>query len=147
MLSVTGGVAGDYSFSGGFQWLLFLRRSAVKKWIVSFVLLAIVVMSTEANARRWFRRSSNNNCSNGNCTTSSTQLTGSDQQKCQQKAQIMASRRTMSHRVAPLIGNYEGIGMGTSRYCGTCTPRGMSLSGDGAAQASNGMWYRCRSWR
>lgn len=114
--------------------------------IVMFAVIALV--QEDASAWRLFRRrtTTTTSCPNGQCRPAS--LSGNDQQRCQQKAQIMASRRVMSHGVAPIVGTFEGIGMGSSRNCGTCTPRrGMTLTGDGAAQASNGTWYRCRSWR
>jgi len=115
----------------------------VKRTVLGLAVLFVgLSFCTESQAFRLFRRRSTNT------NVSSVQLSGSDQQRCQQKANIMASRHRMSHGVAALVGAFEGIGTGGSRNCGTCTPRrGMKLTGDGAAQSSNGTWYRCRSWR
>jgi hypothetical protein len=72
---------------------------------------------------------------------------GSDQARCQQEANIMASRRFCGH-VGSCIGRFEGVGMGSSPNCNTCTPgSGMRLTGDASAQGSDGRWYRVRSWR
>lgn len=72
---------------------------------------------------------------------------GDDQSRCQQEANIMASRRFCGH-VGSCIGRFEGVGMGSSPNCNTCTPgSGMRLTGDASAQGSDGRWYRVRSWR
>lgn len=72
---------------------------------------------------------------------------GSDQARCQQEANIMASRRFCGH-VGSCIGRFEGVGMGNSPNCNTCTPSSsMRLTGDASAQGSDGRWYRVRSWR
>jgi len=74
-------------------------------------------------------------------------ITNSDQDRCQAEANYMASNNITSH-VWGTIGNFEGIGYGSSRYCNTCVPRtNMVLTGDAAAQGRNGKWYRVRSWR
>ena len=72
---------------------------------------------------------------------------GSDQDRCQAEANYMAANNITGH-VWGTIGNFEGVGYGSSPNCNTCTPRSqMSLTGDASAQGRNGMWYRVRSWR
>lgn len=72
---------------------------------------------------------------------------GSDQDRCQAEANYMAANNITGH-VWGVIGNFEGVGYGSSPNCNTCTPSGrMSLTGDASAQGKNGMWYRVRSWR
>ena len=78
-------------------------------------------------------------------TSSSSSM--NDQERCQAEANYMASRNITGH-VWGVIGNFEGVGYGSSPNCNTCTPgRSMTLTGDASAQGSNGMWYRVRSWR
>ena len=109
---------------------------------IVFVLLSVSLVSI-ADARIFGRR----RVSTKTYSSSVSVTTGSDQQRAQAKANVMASRRVMSHNVAPLVGNFEGIGVGSSRNCSTCTPnRGMRLTADAAAYA-NGRWYRVRAWR
>lgn len=71
----------------------------------------------------------------------------SDQERCQAEANYMAANSITGH-VWSCIGNFEGVGYGSSPNCNTCTPSGgMTLTGDASAQGKNGMWYRVRSWR
>lgn len=71
----------------------------------------------------------------------------SDQQRCQAEANYMAANNITGH-VWGTIGNFEGVGYGSSPNCNTCVPGGnMRLTGDASAQGSNGRWYRVRSWR
>ena len=70
-----------------------------------------------------------------------------DQEKCQAEANYMAANNISGH-VWGVIGNFEGVGYGSSPNCNTCTPgSNMSLTGDASAQGRNGKWYRVRSWR
>ena len=72
---------------------------------------------------------------------------GSDQERCQAEANYMAAHNISGH-VWGTIGNFEGVGYGSSPNCNTCTPgNNMRLTGDASAQGSNGRWYRVRSWR
>ena len=72
---------------------------------------------------------------------------GSDQERCQAEADYMAANGITGH-VGSCIGNFEGVGYGSSPNCNTCTPgNSMNLTGDASAQGRNGMWYRVRSWR
>lgn len=72
---------------------------------------------------------------------------GSDQERCQAEANYMAANNITGH-VWGTIGNFEGVGYGSSPNCNTCVPGGrMNLTGDASAQGRNGMWYRVRSWR
>lgn len=72
---------------------------------------------------------------------------GDDQSRCQAEADYMARNNITTH-VWGTIGNFEGVGYGSSPNCNTCVPRNnMRLTGDASAQGKNGMWYRVRSWR
>jgi hypothetical protein len=76
-----------------------------------------------------------------------TTLYSSDQERCQAEATYMAANNISGH-VWGTIGNFEGVGYGSSPNCSTCIPGGnMRLTGDASAQGRNGMWYRVRSWR
>ena len=80
-------------------------------------------------------------------TYSYTNNTGSDQERCEEEANYMAANKISGH-VWGCIGNFEGVGVGYSPNCNTCTPNnGMSLTGDASACDNNGRWYRVRSWR
>jgi hypothetical protein len=71
----------------------------------------------------------------------------SDQERCQAEANYMAANNISGH-VWGTIGNFEGVGYGSSPNCNTCTPSSnMRPTGDASAQGSNGRWYRVRSWR
>lgn len=118
-----------------------MRRSSI--WVL---VLVITCLSFSQTASAWpWRRRTNNTTTSRSWPTS---ISSSDQARAQYKAGLMARQRRMSHGVAPLIGHYEGIGRGTSRYCSTCTPRrGMTLTADAAVRSSGGTWYRVRAWR
>jgi hypothetical protein len=80
-------------------------------------------------------------------TYSYTNNIGNDQERCQAEANYMAANNITSH-VWGTIGNFEGVGYGSSPNCNTCVPgNNMRLTGDASAQGRNGMWYRVRSWR
>lgn len=80
-------------------------------------------------------------------TTSSKTNLVTDQDRCQMEANYMAKNNITSH-VFGTIGNFEGIGFGSSPNCNTCVPRNnMRLTGDASARGYNGKWYRVRSWR
>jgi len=77
----------------------------------------------------------------------SNMITNSDQERCQAEANYMAANRISGH-VWGCIGSFEGVGVGSSPNCNTCTPgNNMRLTGDACAQDNNGRWYRVRSWR
>lgn len=77
----------------------------------------------------------------------SNMITNSDQERCQAEANYMAANRISGH-VWGCIGNFEGVGVGYSPNCNTCTPgNNMTLTGDASAQDNSGRWYRVRSWR
>jgi hypothetical protein len=70
-----------------------------------------------------------------------------DQSRCQAEADYMARNNITGH-VWGVIGNFEGVGYGSSPNCNTCVPSSnMRLTGDASSQGRNGMWYRVRSWR
>jgi len=74
-------------------------------------------------------------------------MSSSDQERCQAEANYMAANNISGH-VWGTIGNFEGVGYGSSPNCNTCVPSGnMTLTGDASAQGRNGKWYRVRSWR
>lgn len=126
--------------------------------LVLCVLLALSAGIAQAGP---FRKPRSNNyvASNQPCTTCAQPVEqgvvefdgGSDQARCQQEANTMASRRIRGH-VGNTIGRFEGVGYGGSPNCNTCTPegsglRGLRLTGDASARGSDGVWYRVRSWR
>lgn len=77
----------------------------------------------------------------------SNMVTSSDQDRCQAEANYMAANKISGH-VWGCIGSFEGVGVGYSPNCNTCTPsNNMRLTGDASAQDNNGRWYRVRSWR
>lgn len=108
--------------------------------VLALVLVGLSVGVAEAKPRRTYSTP----------VASSTPVSdfgGDDQARCQQEANIMASRRFCGH-VGSCIGRFEGVGVGYSPNCNTCTPgAGMRLTGDASAQGSDGRWYRVRSWR
>lgn len=80
-------------------------------------------------------------------TYSYTTMNSSDQERCQAEANYMAANNISGH-VWGTIGNFEGVGYGSSPNCNTCVPSSrMTLTGDASAQGRNGRWYRVRSWR
>lgn len=80
-------------------------------------------------------------------TYSYTNNFSNDQERCQAEANYMAAHNISGH-VWGTIGNFEGVGYGSSPNCNTCVPNSnMRLTGDASAQGSNGRWYRVRSWR
>lgn len=82
-----------------------------------------------------------------NKTYDYTNMITSDQDRCQAEANYMAANNISGH-VWGTIGNFEGVGYGSSPNCNTCTPSSnMRLTGDASAQGRNGKWYRVRSWR
>lgn len=127
--------------------------------------LVFALMICSVSEARWFQIFRRGNCLTGNCSSpvqksepqvqksepqvqNQVQKVYTDQDACQRKANILASRRVLSHGVAPIIGFFEGIGCGGSPNCATCVPsRGMRLTGDAVARSPNGMYYRVRSWR
>lgn len=71
----------------------------------------------------------------------------SDQNRCQAEADYMAQHHITTH-VWGTIGNFEGVGYGSSPNCNTCVPKSnMRLTGDAHARDNNGRYYRVRSWR
>lgn len=117
------------------------------------VVLSVLALSNvcEARGRRYYHSNYNSNNYNYSCNSSSSissVSTGqSDQDRCQAEADYMAANNISGH-VWGCIGNFEGVGVGNSPNCNTCTPgSSMSLTGDACAQGRNGMWYRVRSWR
>ena len=113
-------------------------------FMIVFALCFCTMFRAEAARPRYYQSSNNTtkvwayvNTTEGN----------SDQERCQAEANYMAANNITGH-VWGVIGNFEGVGYGSSPHCNTCTPRSnMSLTGDASAQGKNGMWYRVRSWR
>lgn len=111
--------------------------------------LALVLVCAVAEARP--RRTTGYSSPTTTAAPVSYESSGDDQSRCQQEANIMASRRFTGH-VGSCIGRFEGVGCGSSPNCNTCTPegsglRGLRLTGDASACDSSGRWYRVRSWR
>jgi hypothetical protein len=110
------------------------------KTILLTIVLCTITSTTYAARPRYYSTTSNK-------TYSYTVNTGDDQSRCQAEADYMAANNITGH-VWGVIGNFEGVGYGSSPNCNTCTPGGnMRLTGDASAQGRNGMWYRVRSWR
>jgi hypothetical protein len=70
-----------------------------------------------------------------------------DQVRCQQEANLMASRGIRGH-VGGVIGRFEGVGWSSGGGMpSTCTPSyRMTLTGDAIARSQYGT-FRVRSWR
>ncbi len=110
------------------------------------VVLATVLFSGVASAKPR-NRTYYSNPSTSYSYTTNMNTGGSDQERCQAEADYMARNNIRGH-VWGVIGNFEGVGYGSSPNCNTCTPgNGMNCTGDACARGSNGMWYRVRSWR
>ena len=74
-------------------------------------------------------------------------ISKNDQERCEAEANYMSQNHISGH-VWGCIGSFEGVGVGYSPNCNTCTPsNNMTLTGDASAQDNNGRWYRVRSWR
>lgn len=137
--------------------------------VILAAVITLVTFATQAEAGPFglFRRGDNNrSASCASCTSCPQQRAGAvyegvpqqqlvnggdDQARCQQEANLMASRRINGH-VGGVIGRFEGVGYGSSPGCNTCTPeqygyRGLSLTGDASALGPDGLWRRVRSWR
>jgi len=105
-----------------------------------FLLIALTVTATEAEARGWLRRS------NGGTTYRSVPA-GHSNETAQGVAEIMAFLETVAH----FGGNkgYEGCGSSSvsaeAAYNGTCFANsGMRTVDSGVAQGKSGRWYCCR---
>lgn len=119
------------------------------------LIIALLVCATstvaEARPRRNYSYSNNNSYNQPtrsySYTANQMDVGSGDQERCQAEANYMAANRINGH-VWGCIGSFEGVGYGSSPNCSTCTPSGnMTLTGDAAAQGSDGMWRRVRSWR
>lgn len=116
----------------------------------SVLVLALVLLCSAAEAGP-FRRPTYSRPTTTAAPAVTESYGGDDQARCQQEANIMASRRFTGH-VGSCIGRFEGVGSGPSANCNTCTPErsglfGLRLTGDASACDSSGRWYRVRSWR
>lgn len=111
-------------------------------------LLMCVVFQSVAHARpRRGYTYSTPSYSTSKAYSYTSDMGGSDQERCQAEANYMAANNITGH-VWGCIGRFEGVGYGSSPNCNTCTPgSSMALTGDASAQGRNGMWYRVRSWR
>lgn len=115
----------------------------MKKFIFTFSILMIASVCY-ARPNRHYTYSQPNI---GTTRTYTSSTTSSDQERCQAEANYMAANRISGH-VWGCIGNFEGVGVGYSPNCNTCTPgNNMTLTGDASAQDNSGRWYRVRSWR
>lgn len=114
----------------------------MKIFMIAFALVFMTTLTAEAARPRYYSQPTVK-------TQSYTTMinSGDDQSRCQAEADYMARNRITGH-VWGTIGNFEGVGYGSSPNCNTCVPGGnMRLTGDASAQDSNGKWYRVRSWR
>ena len=107
----------------------------MKNFMIAIALIFVTTFAAQASGPQ------------GNIVTRSYTSVNSDQDRCQAEANHMAANNISGH-VWGVIGNFEGVGYGSSPNCNTCTPGGnMRLTGDASAQGRNGKWYRVRSWR
>jgi hypothetical protein len=114
--------------------------------LVTMCLMFLTVSIAEAKPRKQYYSQPTTNSTK---TYSYTNMVSSqdDQSRCQAEANYMASNRISGH-VWGTIGSFEGVGVGYSPNCNTCTPgNNMRLTGDASAQDTSGRWYRVRSWR
>lgn len=115
----------------------------------SMLMLSILFMNATCYARpnRNYYSSQPSYATTNNSSYTSHTIGMSDQDRCQAEANYMAANRISGH-VWGCIGSFEGVGVGYSPNCNTCTPsNNMRLTGDASAQDSSGRWYRVRSWR
>jgi uncharacterized membrane protein len=114
----------------------------MKIFMMVIALVFVTTFTAEAARPKYY---SQQNTMVGTYTSSNN--SSSDQDRCQAEANHMAANNITGH-VWGVIGNFEGVGYGSSPNCNTCTPNGnMRLTGDASAQGNNGKWYRVRSWR
>ena len=114
----------------------------MKNFMIALSLVLVTTLTAQAARPRYYSQQTNKVQSYTSMVNS-----GDDQSRCQAEANYMAANNITGH-VWGTIGNFEGVGYGSSPNCNTCTPgRGMNLTGDASAQGRNGMWYRVRSWR
>lgn len=115
----------------------------MKVFITAFVLFFVATLTAQAARPRYYSYSQPNMVTK----TYTMNTSGDDQSRCQAEANYMAANNISGH-VWGTIGNFEGVGYGSSPNCNTCVPNSqMTLTGDASAQGRNGMWYRVRSWR
>ncbi len=116
----------------------------MKIFMIAIALVFVTTFTAEAAKPKYYTYSQPKNVVQ---SYMNTYTTSSDQDRCQAEADYMAANNITGH-VWGTIGNFEGVGYGSSPNCNTCTPGGnMRLTGDASAQGSNGRWYRVRSWR
>lgn len=107
---------------------------------ILFYALILGVITTSVNA-------TNPTTNNQTMQYKYSNISMSDQERCQAEANYMAANNIAGH-VWGVIGNFEGVGYGNSPNCQTCTPNSnMRMTGDASALGRNGKWYRVRSWR
>lgn len=115
----------------------------MKIFMFSLLLFFVTTLTVQAAKPKYYTYSQ----PNMKVQSYTSSIGNSDQERCQAEANYMAANNISGH-VWGTIGNFEGVGYGSSPNCNTCVPgRGMSLTGDASAQGRNGMWYRVRSWR
>lgn len=119
----------------------------MKAGFVALMMCLLIQGVAHAKPRRGYTYSTPSYSAPSNTYSYTSNVGGSDQERCQAEADYMAANNITGH-VWGCIGRFEGVGYGSSPNCNTCTPgSGMSLTGDASAQGRNGMWYRVRSWR
>lgn len=116
---------------------------------IAFILVALLLLTDTADARRFGRRSYSTSSNVGSSWTGAVGILAADQAACQRKAEYMARHGVLDHYAGglPVIGNFEGIGAGGSG-CATCRPGwSATLTGDASAVGNGGTTYRVRAWR
>lgn len=112
-------------------------------FMVALILFFVATLTAEAARPKYYTYSQPKSAVQSYTSMNMTD----DQSRCQAEADYMARNRITSH-VWGVIGNFEGVGYGSSSNCNTCVPSSnMRLTGDASAQDSSGKWYRVRSWR
>jgi len=129
---------GSFLFIG----LYYFKEEFMKIFAFSIGLLFVTTFTAEAARPKYYSQPTV-----AVQSYASNYVSSSDQDRCQAEANHMAANNISGH-VWGVIGNFEGVGYGSSPNCNTCTPSSnMRLTGDASAQAHNGKWYRVRSWR
>lgn len=112
--------------------------------LLSALALFFLVPQSDAEARKWRRRSKNTRYYSNNYSSSPV-----DNATAQGVANTMASRHRVAH-YGGHAGLYEGCGSGRSKeqaYKNCCySSSGMHTVDVGYAQSSSGMWYCCRRY-
>ncbi len=125
-------------------------RSLIVAFLALFLWGSVDVDDAEARWRLFGRRryrTYNGGSNIGGVWSGSVGIIQSDQDICQQKANLAAARNIRGHVGGAFPYAFEGVGWGVEG-CATCRPGwNATLTGDASAVSASGVVYRCRSWR